>query len=180
MQEIQIFKMLCAKVPAAVALRNGGAALGIMQAYQPQQTGTPSETTIALSVVTSRRFGWPGKVGRWDSAAQIMRNYETQAMETVIQFTMQATATGGEDDPTETDRLQFVADAVQSDAFIASIAPAAQVLRVTDIRMGRFIGDNGQNMNWPSFDLTIKHTREYVDGLPAVTEWDGLNVYAVV
>lgn len=180
MMEIQIFKMLCAAVPPAVAARNGGVALGVMQAYQPKQTGTPTAPTIALSVVLSRRFGWRRSVSRWDSAAGIMRNYETQPMETTIQFTMQATATGGADDPTETDRLQLVADAVQSDSFIAAVAPAAQVLRVTDIRMGRFIGDNAQNMNWPSFDLVIKHTREYVDAIPAVSAWDGLNVYAVV
>ena len=180
MMEIQIFKMLCAIVPPAVALRNGGVSLGVMQAYQPKQTGTPKVPTIALSVVLSRRVGWRQSVARWDSAAGIMRNHEAQPMETTIQFTMQATATGGADDPTETDRLQFVADAVQSDSFIAAVAPAAQVLRVTDVRPGRFTNDNGQHANWPSFDLVIKHTREYVDAVPAVSAWDGLNVYAVV
>lgn len=180
MNEIQIYKMLCALVPPAVAARNGGAALGIQQAYQPEQTGTPKTPTLAMSTVVSRRYGWRQAVARWDAAAGVMRNHEAQPMETTVQFTMAATATGGEDDPTETDRLQLVADAVQSDAFIAAVRPGAQVLRVGDVRMGRFIGDNGQHMNWPSFDLVIKHTREYVDGIPAVSEWDGLNVHAVV
>lgn len=180
MQEIQIFKMLCAKVPPAVAVRTGGAPMGIMQAYQPQQTGTPKQATLSLSVVLARRYGWRQSVARWDPLASIMRNYESQPMETTIQFAMQATSTGDPNAPTQTDMLQTVADAVQSDSFIASIRPDAQLLRVTDVRMGRFIGDNAQHMNWPSFDLTIKHTREYVDGIPAVSAWDGLNLYAVV
>jgi hypothetical protein len=181
MQEIQIFKMLVATVPPLVQARTGSTGqIAVMQAYQPQQTGLSKLPTLALSVVMAKRYGWRKSAARWDAAASIMRNYEAQPMETTIQFTMQATATGDPNGPTETDRLQFIADAVQSDVFIAQIRPAAQVLRVTDVRTGRFIGDNGQHMNWPSFDLTIKHTREYVDGIPAVSAWDGLNVYAVV
>ena len=181
MNEIDLYRMLCALVPPAVAARNGGQPLGIMQAYQPTQQGAPTAPTVTMHTVSSVRYGWPKRYSVWDNNAGAMRHHEEQAMETTIQFTMRQSSAGSATAPTETDVIQLVADAVQSDTFIAAVyTEGVQLLRITDVRMGRFIGDNGQNMNWPSFDIVLKHSREYVNAAPVVSKWEGLHVRAVL
>lgn len=181
MLDIEIFKMLRAVIPPLLAARTGQTALELVQSYQPEQQGAPSADTItAAQVGTSKRFGWPQRVAKWDAATQQMRDHTQQAMETTIQLTMVARGSTDPNAPTEVDKCQMVADVVQSDEFMAAIRPFAQVLRVSDVRMGRFKSDNGQNANWPNFDLVIKHTREYVGTTPVVSEWDGLYTFPVV
>lgn len=181
MTELDLFKMMVALVPPAVAERNGGTGLGIMLAYQPTQLGASDSPLITMHTVSTRRVGWAARSSKWDAAAGIMVELERQVCETTLQFTMRADSTGSDTAPTETDLLQIVADAVQSNAFIASCGGyGAQLLRVTDIRAGRFIGDNGQNANWPSFDMVVTYNRSWQSVGAVVETWDGLGIHAIL
>lgn len=179
MTEMEVFGMFMALVPPAAALR--GVVVQARQSFQPVQTGTPSGPTVAFSTVSSVRYGWRKSAAAWESSSQTMQNHEAQAMETTVQCTL-VWVPSLADTLTAFDVAQLVADGCQSDSFIHAMYSGygAQVLRIGDVRPGRFTGDDGQHANWPSFDIVFKHTREFTSTVEPVATWDGVYLRPVV
>lgn len=179
MTEMDIFGMFMALVPPAAALR--GVTVQARQSFQPMQSGTPSGPAVAFSTVSSVRYGWRKSAAAWEASSQTMQNHEAQAMETAVQCSL-VWVPSLADTLTAFDVAQLVADACQSDRFILDAYEGyeVQILRVSDVRPGRFIGDDSQHANWPSFDIVFKHTREFTSTVAPVTEWDGVYLRPVV
>lgn len=94
-------------------------------------------------------------------------------MTNTVQMQVVGTNTGKAGDMTEFDVAQSLAGAMQSDAFIQEAREfELQILRVDMIRPGRFVGDNGQFVNWPSFDAKILHKDVFIGGQPYIAAFD--------
>ena len=177
MQEYDLFVLLRATLAQQLPSRNSGKTIGLALAYQPTQQGGPASTATALRMNTAsvRRVGWRRSASKWDNVAGAAVLHELQAMQHVIQITTIPPLGVPENPQTENDIANMVASCMQSDKYISALrSNGVQVLRVTDIRMGRFRDENNQWSNWPNFDISLTHNDEFLGGVPVVSKWEGL------
>lgn len=174
MREYEIFKLLRVTMAAQMPARNGGP-IGLALAYQPTPQGAPAPEVAALRMSTAslQRVGWRKSAARWDNTAAAMVNTETQALQHTLQITVIPPAGVPKDGRTEVDICTLTAACMQSDQFIAALGVyGVQVLRVSDVRMGRFRDENNQFANWPNFDLSLTHNDTFINGVPVVAKWE--------
>lgn len=172
-KENQIFAALRVLIATHLPPRVGGQTLGLALAYQPTQQGAPSAPmALRMHTVDSQRYGWRRAATDWRSDGTLQAR-ELQHMTNTVQMQVVGTNTGKAGDMTEFDVAQALAGAMQSDAFIQEAREfELQILRVDMIRQGRFVGDNGQFMNWPSFDAKILHKDVFIGGQPYIAAFD--------
>lgn len=131
----------------------------ILQAYQPQDQGTPSEPNAFIYKIGDHRLGAPDRKDCYNSETGIMTHIETEDYETTFQMSAiskQYAAKTGQ--LTSSDILNKIAYCLQSDyALQAFQAANVGIYNILDVRNTYFLNDRGQHQAQPSFDFTMTH-----------------------
>lgn len=168
MNDNEIYKIIIPYIRSGLATFNIEA--NVQQSYQPQQQGVPTKSTVFLSKIAAKRYGFLGRFDMYDEDNSKEIHTETQQMETIFQANCLAIQ-----DPlnksqlTASDILNYVAAILQSSAAIAYFEGLGMgIYRVTDIRNPHFSDDKGRFEASPSFDFTISHKFTVTTEIPVI------------
>lgn len=137
-----------------------GLSVGIQQAYQPQEEGSPSAPVILLHKIGDKRYGWPKRSDVFNSDTGIMTHTELELMETTYQCDALAIQNPSNvTQLTAADYLKSVAMVLQSDACVTSLEMLGiGILRIQQIKQTYFQDDKGRFEASPMFEFTVTHT----------------------
>lgn len=150
--------------------------VAVRQAYQPEQTSTPSSPFISFFKVSDERYGWNKRLDYYDFDDDQYKHIESQIYETTFQVNAYAIQDPADiNSLTASDILNTVSEILQSDSTVQQLVSSdVGILRVTDIRNVPWVDDRDQFEYSPSFDFTLRHIQERVTLTNFVTEIDHL------
>lgn len=168
--EKEMFKAIRDVLLAGFAARTPPVVLGVKQAEQPVQQGTPTGPTIFMTLVDQHRYGTPQRTDEWDEQAEVMRHTESQWYES--HFQLNALSTQNPKDAaqlTAGDLLNYAAYILQSDAGRQALREdGLGIERVTDVRNPKFQDDRDRFEASPSFDFVLTHKQIVVSEVPVL------------
>lgn len=137
----------------------------VRQKYQPSTVGVTSAPTIQLHYIHGKRYGSVGRSERPAPAPSLdVIHAETQWWESTIQVGCTARRNPNDPNfltqPSAFDIVKMASDILQSDKGMALMAvQRVRPLRITLIRVLRFINDSDQYEAQPSFDIVLSHVQ---------------------
>lgn len=147
----------------------------VRQVFQPSTVGMPSAPQVTMQTVANRRYGWLRREERLNG--DVFDHVETQWWETTIQIG--ATAHRNPQDPaflslpSAMDICKASADILQGDKGLNALAvQRVRPLRITNVRVVRFVNDSDQYESMPSFDLTLVYPQMQTSETPPVTTFE--------
>ena len=152
----------------------------VKQGNQPSAQGVPTGPLVFFFIVLNKRYGFPERSTEWDEGAQAMRATVSEVIETTIQFGALSTQNPADDFAlTAGDILKATASVLQSDAALADLRrDGLGVLRVQDLRTGYTVGDKGEFMASPSFDIVVTH-RDTTSEIIGIVNAREVNIHRV-
>lgn len=151
-----------------------GVVIGVKQAYQPTQQGTPVENTVLLHKIGDHRYGYPLRKDEWipdTDGSGVMTHTESQWYETTFQIDALAIQSPSNvTSLTASDIVNYVAAILQSDTALGALkAQGVGILRITEIRNVPFVDDRDRFEYHPSFDFTLTHEQVIISESPVIS-----------
>lgn len=146
----------------------------VATSFQAAQEGRESGPIVYYFPLSSQRYGWQGRDGKYDPDQDNITYTERQWHEQTFQFSallpQQVTDLSL---PTPHDLLSMAAMLMNSRGFIDKLrAGGAGVQRITQIRSPFFTNDRGQFEASPSFDFTVSNLRSIIRKDPATDRFE--------
>lgn len=151
------------------------------QANQPTIQGANSGPTVYFFKVDSKRYGFLGRLNKWDSNLAQMVHTESQYYETRFQISSwvrQSPLTPNQ--YTASDLVNEVASIMQSDNTLKILNDSGVgILRISDLTNLYFVDDRDQFEASPSFDFILTSQATRVTTNPVIELPVTLNIQGV-
>lgn len=164
----ETYQLLIASLSAQ--MQQVGYGIHVQSAYQTTQQGVIEQPFLAVSYVSSRRYGWPSVVERLNTDTNHFDRVEEYWLEEVYQIAAYAI-------PTPTMPNAAYVHAARAAAVLQSQQMRKTLLdheigftRIDQIRMPYNENEMGRNELSPSFDFSITRKEQLVYSIPIVND----------